>query len=435
MAKRKKRGYATGWSWLPRRRWTRLLTAAIVLPIFALAAVAGYYYGRLSLVVEARLAGERVRVIPRVYARPLTLRVGLTLSDTEVIQRLNDLELHSSASTPRPPASSPRRPAPCRSCRAAATSPARCCAPSGPPRRRRLRRHAASGPAGAHRAAVHRRAAGVAGGARSAAAQRAGDHVARAPPPRSAVGDPGARAAGRAGHRRPPLLPPPGHRSDPHPRCAGHQPARRSHLPGGRQHHHPAAGPQLLPHRGDGPGGADRSALDPPQAARAGHGHRARDPGDQGGGARAVSERGLPRPPRVVRAARRRRGGAHLLRQGPVEHQPRRGGAARRRDPVAGQSFAVCRPRPRPRAAQRRAAGDGRRRVHHQPRPPTAPATTRSRWPRGRWTSRRRTSSTSSASSSTRSSRRWPRAAVRSRSTPRSISTCSARRRTRSAPG
>ena len=91
MAKRKSAARKGGWWWLPRRRWTRLLTAAIVLPIFALAAVAGYYYGRLSLVVEARLAGERVRVIPRVYARPLTLRVGLTLSDIEVIQRLNDL--------------------------------------------------------------------------------------------------------------------------------------------------------------------------------------------------------------------------------------------------------------------------------------------------------------------------------------------------------
>ena len=132
------------WWWLPRRRWTRLLTAAIVLPIFALAAVAGYYYGRLSLVVEARLAGERVRVIPRVYARPLTLRVGLTLSDIEVIQRLNDLG-YTQRERAAAPASSPRRRAPCRSCRAAATSPARCCAPSGPPRRRRLRRHAASG--------------------------------------------------------------------------------------------------------------------------------------------------------------------------------------------------------------------------------------------------------------------------------------------------
>jgi penicillin-binding protein 1B len=79
------------WSWLPRRRWTRIVTAAIALPVFVLAAVAGYYYGRLSLVVEARLAGERVRAIPRVYGRPLSLRVGLTLSETDVVQRLNDL--------------------------------------------------------------------------------------------------------------------------------------------------------------------------------------------------------------------------------------------------------------------------------------------------------------------------------------------------------
>jgi penicillin-binding protein 1B len=90
MAKRKSAARGMWW-WLPQRRWVRLLTAAVVLPVFALAGVAGYYYGRLSLVVEARLAGERVRVIPRVFARPLTLRVGLTLSDAEVIQRLNDL--------------------------------------------------------------------------------------------------------------------------------------------------------------------------------------------------------------------------------------------------------------------------------------------------------------------------------------------------------
>ncbi len=68
-----------------------MLAAAIALPVFAVAGVAGYYYGRLSLVVEARLAGERVRVIPRVYGRPLALRVGLTLNDVEVVQRLNDL--------------------------------------------------------------------------------------------------------------------------------------------------------------------------------------------------------------------------------------------------------------------------------------------------------------------------------------------------------
>jgi len=78
-------------TWFPQRRWIRWLLAIVTLPIFTAAGVAGYYYGRLSLVVEARLAGERVRVIPRVYGRPLGLRVGLTLSDADVVQRLNDL--------------------------------------------------------------------------------------------------------------------------------------------------------------------------------------------------------------------------------------------------------------------------------------------------------------------------------------------------------
>jgi penicillin-binding protein 1B len=78
-------------AWLPQRRWARVLLAVVALPVFTAAGVAGYYYGRLSLVVEARLAGERVRVIPRVYGRPLTLHVGQTLSDVDVAQRLNDL--------------------------------------------------------------------------------------------------------------------------------------------------------------------------------------------------------------------------------------------------------------------------------------------------------------------------------------------------------
>jgi penicillin-binding protein 1B len=79
------------WWWLPRRRWTRLLAAAFATPIVAAAALAGYYYGQFSLLVEARLQGERVRTIPRVYGRPLTLRAGLTLGSDDVVQRLNDL--------------------------------------------------------------------------------------------------------------------------------------------------------------------------------------------------------------------------------------------------------------------------------------------------------------------------------------------------------
>ena len=34
----------------------------------------GYYYVQFSRIIEARLHGERDRVIPRVFARPLTLQ-------------------------------------------------------------------------------------------------------------------------------------------------------------------------------------------------------------------------------------------------------------------------------------------------------------------------------------------------------------------------
>ncbi len=65
-----------------------------------MAGAAGYYYGQFSLLIEARLQGERVRVIPRVYGRPLTLRPGLTLASDDVVQRLNDLG-YTARETPR----------------------------------------------------------------------------------------------------------------------------------------------------------------------------------------------------------------------------------------------------------------------------------------------------------------------------------------------
>ena len=51
----------------------------------------GYYYVQLSQIIEARLHGERDRVIPRVFARPLSLRVGQGITETELIARLNDV--------------------------------------------------------------------------------------------------------------------------------------------------------------------------------------------------------------------------------------------------------------------------------------------------------------------------------------------------------
>src|SRR5262245_19832689 len=88
------------WWWLPQRRWTRLLAAVLTTPLFVGAAIAGYDYGRFSIVVDERLHGERVRTIPRVYGRPLSLRAGLALSPDDVVQCLNDLG-YTSREAPR----------------------------------------------------------------------------------------------------------------------------------------------------------------------------------------------------------------------------------------------------------------------------------------------------------------------------------------------
>jgi penicillin-binding protein 1B len=54
-------------------------------------AVLIYYYVAFSRIIDVRLHGERERSLPRVYARPLELRRGESLSELELIARLNDL--------------------------------------------------------------------------------------------------------------------------------------------------------------------------------------------------------------------------------------------------------------------------------------------------------------------------------------------------------
>ncbi len=67
-----------------------------------LSAVLGYYYVEFSRIIEARLHGERDRVIPRVFARPLTLHAGQGLTETELIARLNDVGYTEKARVERP---------------------------------------------------------------------------------------------------------------------------------------------------------------------------------------------------------------------------------------------------------------------------------------------------------------------------------------------
>ena len=50
-----------------------------------------YFYVQFSRLIEARMAGERERTLPRVYARPFELRRGQAVSEIELVDRLNDL--------------------------------------------------------------------------------------------------------------------------------------------------------------------------------------------------------------------------------------------------------------------------------------------------------------------------------------------------------
>jgi penicillin-binding protein 1B len=54
-------------------------------------AIVTYYYIAFARVIDVRLHGERERTLPRVFARPVELRRGQTISELDLIARLNDL--------------------------------------------------------------------------------------------------------------------------------------------------------------------------------------------------------------------------------------------------------------------------------------------------------------------------------------------------------
>lgn len=70
---------------------TKYAAVALAVLFLITCSVAGYYYVRFSNMIDARLHGERDRVLPRVFARPLEFRRGEGLSQKELIDRLNDL--------------------------------------------------------------------------------------------------------------------------------------------------------------------------------------------------------------------------------------------------------------------------------------------------------------------------------------------------------
>jgi penicillin-binding protein 1B len=74
-----------------RRRWVRWTVAAASVPIVFFTSFTIYSYISFASLIDQRLHGERDRTFPRVFARPLELRRGQSLSDRQLIDRLNDL--------------------------------------------------------------------------------------------------------------------------------------------------------------------------------------------------------------------------------------------------------------------------------------------------------------------------------------------------------
>ena len=72
-------------------RWSRHLIVAATVVMAALVVVFSYYYVIFARQIDARLHGERERVLPRVFARPLELYEGQAVTDRLLIDRLNDL--------------------------------------------------------------------------------------------------------------------------------------------------------------------------------------------------------------------------------------------------------------------------------------------------------------------------------------------------------
>jgi penicillin-binding protein 1B len=76
---------------LRRHRLLKPLAVSAAIAAILVSAAFGYYYVQFSRIIEARLHGERDRVIPRVFARPLTFNTGQTISAAELVTRLNDV--------------------------------------------------------------------------------------------------------------------------------------------------------------------------------------------------------------------------------------------------------------------------------------------------------------------------------------------------------
>ena len=80
----------------------RVAALAAIIPVVALCFAAGYYYVSFARLIDQRLQGARLLVLPRVFARPLELRRGQSLTDRQLVDRLNDIGYTERPSADKP---------------------------------------------------------------------------------------------------------------------------------------------------------------------------------------------------------------------------------------------------------------------------------------------------------------------------------------------
>ena len=85
-----------------QKRWVRVTAAVMAVPAVLLCGALGYYYVSFGRLLDARLHGERNTVFPRIFARPLELHPGQSLTQAELVDRLNDLGYAERAKPEKP---------------------------------------------------------------------------------------------------------------------------------------------------------------------------------------------------------------------------------------------------------------------------------------------------------------------------------------------
>ena len=86
---------------VPRRAWIVFGVLFLVCAV-AVVGVFSYYWVLFARQIDARLHGERDRVLPRVYARPFELYRGQALGVRQLVDRLNDLGYAERARVEKP---------------------------------------------------------------------------------------------------------------------------------------------------------------------------------------------------------------------------------------------------------------------------------------------------------------------------------------------